>query len=158
MNLMQIEHIPLKKDKTNTKQFIAALQQYNTIKNEEISLFEIPSVKHSSRWGSSWNKYIKPYEPSFIFPYYALNSGKYTIEILTEDETKLMSFSVNAVKGYNYFEYDVSVSEERVNNYFFKNDISVKQAKNEKYYLPKGKYIVRISNKTNSSEQEFIVK
>jgi len=140
------------------KASVAPLQHYNTIKNEAITLFEIPSIQYSSRWGSSWNKWIKPYEPSVTIPYYVMNSGKYVVEVLTEDSTKLMSFNINAVKGYNYFDYDLSVTEDRVTNYFFKNDISVKQAKNEKYYLPKGNYIIKISGDKQSAEQEFIIK
>jgi photosystem II stability/assembly factor-like uncharacterized protein len=140
------------------KASVAPLQHYNTIKNEAITLFEIPSIQYSSRWGSAWNKWIKPYEPSVTIPYYVMNSGKYVVEVLTEDSTKLMSFNINAVKGYNYFDYDLSISEDRVTNYFFKNDISVKQAKNEKYYLPKGNYIIKISGDKQSAEQEFIIK
>ncbi|MBT8317240.1 MAG: glycosyl hydrolase [Lutibacter sp.] len=140
------------------KASVAPLQHYNTIKNEAITLFEIPSIQYSSRWGSAWNKWIKPYEPSATIPYYVMNSGKYVVEVLTEDSTNLMSFNINAVKGYNYFDYDLSVTEDRVTNYFFKNDISVKQAKNEKYYLPKGNYIIKISGDRQSAEQEFIIK
>ncbi|MBL4626975.1 MAG: hypothetical protein JKY00_02860, partial [Roseicyclus sp.] len=134
---------------------VAFLQQYNTIKNKEIAIFEIPSIRFSKRWGSSWNKWVKPNEPSISIPYYVLNSGKYTIEILAEDGTKLNSFNDEAVKGFNYFEYDVSVLEKTVKKYFSKKDILVKIAKNEKYYLPKGTYIIKVSSGKNSAEQNF---
>ena len=45
-----------------------------------------------------------------------------------------------------------------LNNYFFKNEISVKEVKNKKYYLPKRNYIFKISSAKNSSEQQFTIK
>ncbi|PHQ57422.1 MAG: glycosyl hydrolase [Lutibacter sp.] len=140
------------------KSNVAFLQQYNTIKNKAIAVFEIPSIRFSKRWGSSWNKWVKPYKPSISIPYYVLNSGEYTIEILAEDGTKLISFNVEAVKGFNYFEYDVSVLEKTVKKYFSKKDISVKIAKNDTYYLPKGAYLIKVSSGKNSAEQKFIIK
>jgi photosystem II stability/assembly factor-like uncharacterized protein len=140
------------------KTSIAFLQQYNEVKNKAISVFEIPSIRHSSRWGSSWNRWIKPNKPSITIPYYVLNSGKYTIEILAEDNTNLNSFSVNAEKGFNYFEYDVSVLEKTVKKYFSKKDISIKKAKNDTYYLPKGTYLIKVSSAKNSAEGKFIIK
>ena len=140
------------------KAHIAALQQYNKIKNNAITVFDIPSIRHSSRWGSSWNKWLKPTEPSVTIPYYVLNSGKYTIEILAEDNTKLISFTVNATEGYNYFDYDVSVKEKSVKSYFKKKDIIIKKAKNNKYYLPKGDYLIKVTGGKNSAEQKFNIK
>ncbi len=137
---------------------IAALQQYNKIKDEEIKVFEIPSIRFSSRWGSSWNKWLKPITPSVNISYYALNTGEYTVEILAENKTKLKSFKIKAAKGFNYFEYDVSVSEKTVDTYFSKNEISVKEAKNNKYYLPKGNYSIKISGDKESGEQKFTIK
>lgn len=137
---------------------IAELQKFNTIKNNNITLFEIPSIRFSSRWGSSWNKWLKPNEPSFTISYYVLNSGKYTVDIFAEDKTKLKSFSINAIEGYNYFEYDVSISKKIVETYFSKNEISVKEAKNNKYYLPKGNYLMKISSAKESAEQKFTIK
>ena len=121
-------------------------------------MFEIPSIRFSSRWGSSWNKWLKPTEPTFLITYYVSNSGKYTVDILAEDNTKLKSFTINAIEGYNYFEYDVSVSEKIVDTYFFKNEISVKRAKNNKYYLPKGNYTIKISGAKESAEQKLMIK
>ncbi|WP_372792704.1 glycosyl hydrolase [Lutibacter sp.] len=137
---------------------IAALQQYNKIKNEEITVFKIPSIHFSSRWGSSWSKWLKPTIPSVKISYYVLNEGEYTVEVLAEDKTKLKSFIVNAIKGYNYFDYDVSVNEKMVNTYFSKKEISIKEAKNNKYYLPKGNYTIKISGAKDSSEQTFSIK
>jgi len=137
---------------------IAPLQEYNKIKNEEIAIFEIPSLKSSSRWGNSWSKFSKPNEPSVTIPFYVKTQGKYAINILAKDDTKLNSFTVDAVKGFNYFNYDVTVTEKSLKSYFDKENIELKKTKNNKYYLPKGSYIFKISGAKNSSEQPFSIK
>ena len=137
---------------------IAALQQYNKVKNEAISVFEMESMRHSSRWGSSWGQWYDAYEPETTIAYYLSNSGKVTVEILAEDKTKLHSFSSEAIKGFNYADYDLSISEKTVKSYFSKKEIEVEKAKNEKYYLPKGTYFVKVTNGKDSSEQKLELK
>lgn len=133
---------------------IAALQQFNKIKNEAVAVFEVPLIHFSTRWGSSWSQWSKPNEPSVEIPFYVSDSGKFTVEILSEDDTKLNSFTTNAEKGFNYFDYNLSVSEKSVKRYFSKKDMKLKKAKNGIYYLPKGEYIINISG----SKQKFIIK
>jgi hypothetical protein len=137
---------------------IAALQQYNKIKSEAISVFKLKPIQHSSRWGSSWGKWYDAFEPETSISYYTLNSGEVSIEISATDATKLAVFSSEAVKGFNYFKYDLTISEKVVKNYFSKKEIKVEQAKNNNYYLPKGTYLVKISNGVESSEEELEVK
>ena len=137
---------------------IAALQKYNEVKDEIIAVLEIPEIKHSSRWGSSWGQWYDAFEPKISIAYYALNSGKVSVDILAVDATKLARFSSEAVKGFNYFEYDFAVSEKTVKSYFSKKDLTVKKAKNGVYYLPKGTYIVKVSNGMESSQKELVIK
>ena len=134
---------------------IAPLQDYNTIKNNAISVIDIPAVRFSSRWGNSWGQWYKPSIPEVAISYYVLKSSKVTVEILGKDGSKLSSFSANADQGFNEVLYDLSVSEKIVKSYFNKNKINIKQAKNNQYYLPKGKYTVKISNGKESSEKEL---
>lgn len=137
---------------------ISALQHFNEVKNQPVSIFEIPETRFSSRWGSAWGQWYDAFEPTITVAYYVANTDNYTIEILAEDGTKLNSFTTNADKGFNYFEYNVTVNEKSVKSYFGKRDISIKKAQNEKYYLPKGKYLIKISNANGNSEKELIVK
>jgi len=137
---------------------IAALQNYNTIKNEEIAIFEIHSVNHSSRWGSSWGQWYETFEPEVEFSFYSANSGSATIEILGEDKTVLNSFSVVTDIGFNYFNYDLTVLEKTVKSYFNKKDIKIEKAKNKVYYLPEGTYVIRVANGKESSESTLEIK
>ncbi|WP_372801388.1 WD40/YVTN/BNR-like repeat-containing protein [Lutibacter sp.] len=136
---------------------IAALQKFNSINNKEISIIEVPAVRFSSRWGSSWSQWYDVYEPKVTISYYVASSGKYTIDILAENGIKLKSYKVEADKGFNYFNYNVSVDKQSVKKHFEKQDIAVKEAQNGSYYLPKGKYIVKISNSKGTSEKALII-
>jgi photosystem II stability/assembly factor-like uncharacterized protein len=131
---------------------IAALQEYNTVKNSEIAILEIPSVRFSSRWGTSWSQWSEPFELNITIPYYSSKTGEYTLEVLAEDGTKLNSFVIEADKGFNYFNYNVSTSSKSVKNYFNKKDIKISKAKNNNYYLPKGNYFIRIGDVKKSFE------
>jgi photosystem II stability/assembly factor-like uncharacterized protein len=122
---------------------IAALQEFNKVKNDAVAIFEIPSIRFSSRWGSSWSKWSKPNEPSQTISYYVSSSGNYIVDILAEDNSKLNSFSVDVTKGFNEFNYDITVSKK---SYFDKKDIEIKEAQNGLFYLPKGKYFIKIGD------------
>jgi len=137
---------------------IAALQQYNSVKTEAVSIFDIEPIRHSTRWGSSWGQWYETYEPETTIAYSLARTGKVTIEILAEDKTRLHSFSDDGIKGFNYVGYDLSISEKVVKNYFSKKEIKVKKAKNDKYYLPKGNYMVKVTKGKESSEQKLVVK
>jgi len=136
---------------------ITALQNYNTIKNEAIAIFEIEPINHSSRWGSSWGQWYETFEPETTISYYLSTTEKVTVEILAEDKTKLNSFSVVGVEGFNYFKYDLTILEKAVKSYFSKKDVKVEKAKNDKYYLPKGTYLVKVMNGKESSEQKLVI-
>ncbi len=123
---------------------IAALQEYNTIKNSLVAIFEIPSIRYSSRWGNARSKWSKAFEPTIIIPFYSSKADEYIVEILTEDDSKINSFIVNADKGFNYFNYNLSVKGQKNIYNLSMKDQSHKKAKNGIYYLPKGTYFVKI--------------
>ncbi|NOY47651.1 MAG: hypothetical protein GXO84_05560, partial [Chlorobi bacterium] len=73
------------------------------------------------------------------------NSGKQNVKVLSEDGVELNSISFNADKGFNYLQYDLSITEVG-KKALQKADtkIKVKKAQNGKYYLPKGKYTIQV--------------
>ena len=137
---------------------IAPLQKFKDVKNKNIVVFEIPKIRYSSRWGSAWNKWLKPITPKIEVPIYVANSGKYNVVILSEDNHELQKLDFKAIKGFNYINYDVTFSENKGKKYFIKKDIPVKQAKNKKYYLPKGTYIIKVIMGDESAIQKFEIK
>ncbi len=137
---------------------ITPLQHYNKVKEQQIAVFEVKPIKHSGRWGNSWSKWQKPTIPEVLFPYYVKNDGLFTIDILSEDGFKLESFKQQASEGFNYFTYNLVVLENSVKKHFNKKETTVKKAKNGNYYLPKGSYIIKISNQKTSEKQKFEIK
>ena len=64
-----------------------------------------------------------------------------------QGETLVNVISMNADKGYNEFNFDVSFSKKGLKNYEKANkEAKVKAAANDVYYLPKGKYVVKIGD------------
>jgi len=137
---------------------IAPLQKFKEIENKDIVVFKIPAIKYSSSWGSAWNKWLQPTTPKLTIPFYVEKEGIYTVEILSNDKTLLKKYTTVASIGFNYTDYDLSISEKIVNTYFTKNDIEVKKAKNDTYYLPKGNYIIKILDPIKSAENSFEIK
>lgn len=134
---------------------IAATQQFNTIKDKSITIFEIPETKHSSRWGSSWSQWSEANEPSISIPFYVVNEGTFEVIISSEDGIELNRFSVQADKGFNFAEFDLSYSEKGKIAYLKKHkSAEIKKAKNGVFYLLKGKYFVKIGEAKKTFEMK----
>ena len=131
---------------------IQPLQEMNSeMANKPISLFDMTSVRHSMSWGNSWSKYLEPYEPSTTMKVFIANSGSKTIKILSESGIELNKIDVEMDKGFNYVEYDLTITEKGRKALMKENkEIDISKAQNEAYYLPKGNYTVEIDGaKTN---------
>ncbi|WP_341216901.1 glycosyl hydrolase [uncultured Wocania sp.] len=130
--------------KTNIKH----LQKMSASKmNQSIVLFDVEDVKHSLRWGSSFSAWSKVFEPSIDINFYANKTGEQTIKILSENNSELNVIKVNAEKGFNTIEYDLTISEKAQKSLMKENtSVKINKAENGKYYLPKGEYGVRIGS------------
>jgi hypothetical protein len=59
----------------------------------------------------------------------------------------LNSIKVNAEKGFNYANYDLTITESGKAGWLESNSsLEINKADNGKYYLPKGKYTVQIDD------------
>uniref|UniRef100_UPI00260917A0 VPS10 domain-containing protein n=1 Tax=Winogradskyella sp. TaxID=1883156 RepID=UPI00260917A0 len=91
---------------------IAPLQKMNLeLKSKAITMFDLSSVRHSSRWGSSWSKWLDAYEPEKTIQFYSNASGEKTIKVLSEKGAELKRMTINADKGFNYVDYNLELSE-----------------------------------------------
>ena len=136
---------------------ISLLQKITSSNMNSIVLGSIDSVNHSGRWGSSFSKWRDTYEPSVNLQFYSPQSGKAIISVLTEDNKELQQYFTDVTKGVNTFEYDVSVSE-KGKKLLEKQDVEVTEAKNGIYYLPKGKYVIKVAVGAASSTTPLEVK
>lgn len=124
---------------------IAPLQQFNTIKDKPVTIFEIPEIKHSSRWGSSWSQWAEVNESKISIPFYVSKDGAFEVIITSEDDIELNRLSVQADKGFNFAEFNLTYYEKGKTAYLKTHkSAEIKKAKNGMFYLLKGKYFVKI--------------
>lgn len=136
---------------------IANLQHYNKIKNKAVSVFKIPNQRFSSRWGSTWSKWSKPFEPKVTIPFYAASAGTYTVSILDKNGLAVNNFTTNADAGFNETTYDLSVNKKNL-KVLGKKGFKSKKAQNGVYYLPKGEYTVKMTSGKNSASEKLVIK
>lgn len=127
---------------------IEALQSNAVNSTEAVVMFDLDNVRHSRRWGSSWSRWMKAYEPSITIPYYSNANAKQGVNILSEQGTLLKSISVETSKGFNYANYDLTITAAGKKALEKENSqLNISKSQNGKYYLPKGTYKVKIGSK-----------
>ncbi len=137
---------------------ISLLQQISSETNANLIVGNVAPIRASRRWGSTgFNSFGEPFVPNVDIQFYAPSEGKATISIVSEDGQELQKMQQDAIKGYNLAKYDVSISEKGKKELEKKGD-KIRKAGNGAYYLPKGKYMVKIESKGLSAETPFEVK
>ncbi len=128
---------------------------YSRIHKKSTVIFDIEDIEYSSQWGSSWSKWFEPNEPKTTIKFFANSPEKQTLKILSEKESVLNTIEVDVDKGFNYIDYDLSITEKGRKALLKEStSIDIEKAKNNTYYLPKGKYSIQIG----SVKKEFEVK
>jgi len=134
---------------------LEALHEFGKGKPSSTVVFATETVRSNRRWGGSFGKWGRVFEPSTTFAFFSNSSGKQTVKLLSDKGTELNSFSVNADRGFNYMDYDLSISEKAKKALMKENtSLNIKKTQNGKYYLPKGNYSVQVG----SSNEPFEVK
>jgi photosystem II stability/assembly factor-like uncharacterized protein len=136
--------------KTNVSGFKAVDDSFL---NKDISIFNIDAINYSGSWGSSWSKWLKPYEPKLSISFYIKETETIDLEILSDSGKLLKRIPFAAEKGFNVFDYDLTLTEKGTKQLEKNNeDLKITKAKNDKYYLPKGNYKIKIKSKTQAFE------
>lgn len=132
---------------------IAELQEYNPKSTEAVTLFELPDLDYSKYWGTSRNFWSEPYETTLVIPFYSKAEKQEVVDVLSQKGTLLQSFTVNAAVGFNYVDYNMSITKAGAKS-LTKEDDSLKldtmKKPNDNYYLPKGKYSIRVGTQTET--------
>ena len=137
---------------------ISLLQKITAETMDEIIIIsDIEPIDFSPRWGSKWSTWGEVNEPKTTIQFYAPQSGKATIAVKNEEGKELWDLSVDATKGINVVDYDLSISE-KGSKVFNKSDTKVKKAENGKYYLPKGKHRITVAIFGKTATSDFEVK
>ena len=132
---------------------VTALQQNATTSSEAITLFDVESIRASRRWGGAWNQWLDPFEPSTTISFYSNADATQSVKILSEGGAVLNEMGVTASRGFNYAEYDLTMTEAGKKALMKENTaLNVRKAQNGKYYLPKGNYTIKVGTESTGFE------
>ena len=134
---------------------IASLQEMTeAVLAKSTHIFATNNVRKNRNWGRSWSQWRDAYTPEITIPFYVKSNQKVTVSIFNDD-VKVNTLNIDATKGYNAVKFDISFSKTGKRAFEKKNKkVTINKAKNGVYYLPKGKYTVKIG----TAESEFEIK
>ncbi len=134
---------------------------------KDLVVFNTPKVKRSSRWGTRRSMWRKVTEPAIQIPFYVKQAGSVTINIQTENGSILKSLAADAVKGINYVNYDLTITEkgaktlETAMNANLKKKATKKVLKpakdNGAFYLEKGTYSVEVVRGSTKETTDLVI-
>ncbi|WP_373057386.1 glycosyl hydrolase [Zunongwangia sp. H14] len=142
--------------------YLADISPISKMSKEKISkklwIAPVADIQFSARWGNSYSNWLDPYTPETEFTFYSVSSGTATINIKAEKGLVLKSFEVEAEKGFNEVDYDLSIAQENLARFNKNLEEKITASEDEKYYLPKGNYTIEVKMKGDSAEKSFSIK
>ena len=135
--------------------------------DNSLKIFAIDDVKYSSRQGSQRSKYRDAYERKIIYDVYSPNASVVELELSTAKGKALLQKSIDLKKGLASYEYDMAIDAKKSKDLEkYLNDgksedeeVKVERADNDKVYLQKGEYIIKLTNGEGMiSEQTIMIK
>jgi photosystem II stability/assembly factor-like uncharacterized protein len=136
---------------------ISELEQLDaSILESSLHLFAPQKIRASSRWGRSWSAFGTPYNPSTSIKWYQKQAGPVRITLDLEGAAAFTT-KVQGIKGLQEWSYSLNLDKDSVKSFEKKSKKSLKAASDGTYYLPKGNYILRISNGEAESKQPLII-
>ncbi|OIQ27760.1 MAG: glycosyl hydrolase [Bacteroidetes bacterium MedPE-SWsnd-G2] len=135
---------------------LSAIHQYiESDSNQNITLFKPAEIYHSKYWGNSWSKWSETTTPKVSLFYFSKTQTTAQLEVLDTDNNLVNLLNIKSEKGFNIVEYDLTFSTSGLKEWNKNNkDKEVSTSKNNKAYLPKGTYTLKIGK----SEEQLIVK
>lgn len=117
---------------------------------KEAHVFPISDIQKKRNWGSSRGQWGPALIPEIKIPFYVDKPQAVSIKIYKEG-LLVNAINTNVDKGFNEFVFDATFSKKGRQTFLTKQkEASLKAAKNGVFYLPKGKYAVKIGPATRS--------
>ncbi|MEZ4875395.1 MAG: glycosyl hydrolase [Flavobacteriaceae bacterium] len=136
---------------------VSLLQKLSESSMNNLAVNPLESLRASRRWGSSFSEWNDPFVPLVKIQFYSPSAGKASIMVSSEEGKELQRWEVDASKGINVTNYDVTLSEKGMKT-LEKAGIKVSKAQNGAYYLPKGTYWVEVGRDGKTAKQKLEVK
>lgn len=138
---------------------INPLQSLTPEKLEEpLVVFELPEIRHSSRWGNSYSTWGEANTPGLDIVFYAQPGGTVQTRIKSANGTVVSETELTADAGLNIMSYDLAFSEKGKSDFLKKNKVPLKTAGDGKTYLPEGTYTAELELGNNTVSREFKIK
>ncbi len=132
-------------------------QLSDEVLSTDLSLLKINNKRRAGNWGKSWSKWRDINIPEMIFPVYSKTSRNVEFTVKDEVGNILSKWNADLKAGVNYVNYNLETTKaqiDRLNKELEEKD-QVKEVDNEKWYLPKGKYILEAVGASDSTKFEL---
>lgn len=137
---------------------VSIFEEYHAFKNKNLYVQNIQNIKYNSNWGNTWSKWLKAKEPSVSIQIYSKFSQKATLSILTKNDVRLKQINISLEKGFNTINYDLSITEKGKNLLEkLTEGLIITKKKNDKFYLIKGNYQLKIITQNSGIKTPIIV-
>ena len=139
--------------------YLADIEPFEATKDlKSLQLFDIKETPFSSRWGSkrTWGKANTPNVQLVLF---SPEAGEALVTLRSDSDKEIKQWKVTAIKGYNYVDYDLSISEngkKLLEN--GKKGLKIEKAENDTYYLPVGTYVITLSINGKFAKTNLVIK
>lgn len=131
--------------------------------DQDLFVFDIDNISHSSYWGNQYASWSKANEPNINMDVYSSQAREATYEII-RDGKSLAKHNVDIKKGLSSYDLDLSYEKKHLNRLqkiLQKNDqtkdIILDKADNDVYYLPVGDYELKITQNGKSVNKPFSI-
>ena len=126
--------------------------------SSKLFVFNPEDISHDKSWGTPSNNWQKASTPGLDVVFYSNKAAPYNVEVKSEDGIVVSTTEVTADKGFNTISYDLAFTKKGKTAFLKQKKLELKQAKNGKTYLPKGKYSLKVKGNEASQVVEFEIK
>jgi hypothetical protein len=134
--------------------FVADVKPLQTLTDpsKAIQAFAPEGIRHSERWGQKSFEWSKANTPSVAVPYYVGKEGSVTVEIFDEKNAVIRRLTAAGSVGFHTLNWDVKYQPPVPAPPKSKGKAAAVVAAPELKYVQKGKYKVKFTNGTETSE------
>lgn len=137
------------------KSNIASMRSYEDIKDNALYVFDVDAQQANRLPGFKRGFYTSEAREIPI-QVYAQQAGSTQIQVLSESKQILQTHTIDLKEGFNMINIDGSVHEKKVKSLSTKDE-DVEEASDGNYYLPKGKYTLKLLQRGQTVETEMLV-
>jgi hypothetical protein len=144
---------------------ISHVQKMKSTMADSLTCFSAKlTAPYNERWGSRSANWMEFSEPKVSLPVFTANAGPARLEVYM-DSVKVMEKELKLDKGLSYYPYDLEVHEASIDSLMGilatkqKGAIAKPEKKdNGKYYLPPGKYLLKVVKDGKSATASLEIK